>query len=314
MSSNMTVEEAHDRFQLSLPVMNEHAYDYDVKSGEPLPHEVYSDLLIVLRHPTCENARKEDFKLRRLLRMIYGSNKISEIKGSFKDVRDICMPVFYHEGKIPVPPHGPTLDEIQTFRHAEASAWMLAEMRRGEGLTEEMILQAHAMMTFEIYADDQVSGKYRQHEMHPDEHFAHAKNIPGRMKKLIENYYEDISLSHQQGTPDCIALASWVAQDFIRIRPFTDGNGRMSRLIINAIIFKFLNFVLPIGENAKSKNKFRAVAHSVNELHNYEHAIKISSFVLGEVFEAAQEDRGVWGFTEVNEEGKVDEEVDEEME
>ncbi|KAF5668111.1 Fic-domain-containing protein [Fusarium heterosporum] len=310
--SNMTSEQNPNSFTLSLPVMNEHAYAYSAKAEEQFPHEVYNDLLIVLRLPTCDESRKETFLIRRLLRMIYGSNMISEIRAPFKTVRDICLPVFYQDGTR-VPPPDATIDELLTFRHAEASIWMLAEMRRGEGLTEEMILKAHGMMTIGIQANDgfgthssKYSGKYRQYDMHPDECLVPAADIPGRMKRMIADYYREISLASQHGGLDCIAHASWCCQSFMRIHPFSDGNGRMARLIINAVIFKYLNFVLPFGENAKSKNEFRDISDALNESTDTNHFLKISSFILRQVFKAAQEDRGVWGFEEVKKEEEVE--------
>ena len=63
-------------------------------------------------------------------------------------------------------------------------------------------------------------------------------DIPIRIAELVETFN---TLSREQDT-DVVALVSWLAYAFVMVHPFDDGNGRMSRLLLN---WGLLSFGLP---------------------------------------------------------------------
>ena len=64
--------------------------------------------------------------------------------------------------------------------------------------------------------------------------YATPEETPALMKDLIEWYNEE----EKNGTMKPIELASLFHYRYIRIHPFEDGNGRISRLIVNYILYR----------------------------------------------------------------------------
>ena len=64
--------------------------------------------------------------------------------------------------------------------------------------------------------------------------YASPEETPALMKDLIEWYNQE----EQAGTMTPIELASLFHYRYIRIHPFEDGNGRISRLIVNYILYR----------------------------------------------------------------------------
>lgn len=64
--------------------------------------------------------------------------------------------------------------------------------------------------------------------------YATPEETPALMKDLIEWYNEE----EKNGTMSPIELASLFHYRYIRIHPFEDGNGRISRLIVNYILYR----------------------------------------------------------------------------
>ncbi len=50
------------------------------------------------------------------------------------------------------------------------------------------------------------------------------------MYRQVKNFYADLP---EKDAANAIKLAAWTHAEFVRIHPFTDGNGRTSRLIMN---------------------------------------------------------------------------------
>jgi len=59
----------------------------------------------------------------------------------------------------------------------------------------------------------------------------HTPPTPNQMYQQIKNFYADLGWKKEQLNP--IELAAWTHAEFVKIHPFTDGNGRTSRLIMN---------------------------------------------------------------------------------
>lgn len=62
--------------------------------------------------------------------------------------------------------------------------------------------------------------------------------ILGAMKSMVSGLQEDLEEVEASGHIDPSMLAANVCDRFVNIHPFKDANGRMSRLILNAILIR----------------------------------------------------------------------------
>jgi Fic family protein len=65
-------------------------------------------------------------------------------------------------------------------------------------------------------------------------YFASPEETPAKMNDLLKWYKDET----EQGESHPLILASLFHYRFVRIHPFDDGNGRMSRLLMNLILMK----------------------------------------------------------------------------
>jgi len=77
------------------------------------------------------------------------------------------------------------------------------------------------------------------------------QDVPIQMKKLLEEYSQKRKRLHP------VELAGWVHNRLVQIHPFTDGNGRTSRLILNWILMK--NRFPPVIIYVKNKQAYYSV-------------------------------------------------------
>lgn len=78
-----------------------------------------------------------------------------------------------------------------------------------------------------------------------------AKNVPRLMEELFKDYRKQKSALHP------VELASWMHNRFVQIHPFTDGNGRTSRLVMNWILMR--NRFPPAIIEARNKERYYSV-------------------------------------------------------
>ena len=87
--------------------------------------------------------------------------------------------------------------------------------------------------------------------------YASPEETPALMKDLIEWYNQE----EQAGTMKPIELASLFHYRYIRIHPFEDGNGRISRLIVNYILYRH-GYPMIVVRTKDKKNYLSALSQS----------------------------------------------------
>lgn len=126
----------------------------------------------------------------------------------------------------------PLRDCYETIGHANAYDFMLKVARsKPFHFSEEMILQLHKLFYQGI--DPDKAGTYRDIQVFitgteyvPPK----AAEVPALMKELVAELAEKWDTIHP------VKLAAYAHRRLVDIHPFTDGNGRTARLLMNLIL------------------------------------------------------------------------------
>ncbi len=129
---------------------------------------------------------------------------------------------------------GKTLNEhLEAINHNYAIDFIKAVAQNQEPITERLITEIHALILKGI--DDANAGKYRtvQVMISGSKHTPPSPySVPEQMEKLINWYNENKDTLHP------IVLSAEMHERLVTIHPFTDGNGRTSRLLMNLILLQ----------------------------------------------------------------------------
>ncbi|MGC6590311.1 Fic family protein [Paenibacillus sp. Dod16] len=133
---------------------------------------------------------------------------------------------------------GKSLREHQEIiNHADAIDY-LHEAVKEEDLTEQLVKDFHAIQFQGVRGIKFNPGTYKKYDNYVltlsgnRYHYTPAIKVPLEMKQLIDWY----KLKKTQVHP--VRLAAVIHHKLSAIHPFTDGNGRVSRLIMNFILIK----------------------------------------------------------------------------
>ena len=87
-------------------------------------------------------------------------------------------------------------------------------------------------------------------------HFTASKMVPRAMKRIVDALNDDIAAATEKGVLDPYPLAAKWCAEFVWCHPFLDGNGRLCRLLLNAILLKYAGIVVPIGEHDEERKEY----------------------------------------------------------
>jgi Fic family protein len=130
-------------------------------------------------------------------------------------------------------------------------------------ITEARICAIHRTLAEGLMPSDAdvEAGEYRVHGVGivgSDVVFPAPELIPPAMQRFVEMSNKRVSDILSGGWTDCIMVAAEVSYNFVRIHPFPDFNGRMSRLLLAMTLCAFgVPFSLALrGSNAKSRHRY----------------------------------------------------------
>jgi Fic family protein len=169
---------------------------------------------------------KEEFELFEntfFTELTYDSNAIEGSSLSLEDTNLIL-----NEGIVP---EGKTLREINEAKnHIQAIRFL--ESYKGD-LNELFILRLHSIILKDI--SEKFAGRYRENPVRifkSDVSFPDYQKVPQFVKNLVYWYKINKSKLHP------FELALVFSMKLVSIHPFVDGNGRISRLIMNFLLKK----------------------------------------------------------------------------
>ncbi|OBT50351.1 hypothetical protein VE04_09592 [Pseudogymnoascus sp. 24MN13] len=86
--------------------------------------------------------------------------------------------------------------------------------------------------------------------------FVRGKSVKLFMRNLVAEYNERIKTAEKTGEINAIDLACRLSTAFVCIHPFEDGNGRVCRLLLNAMTIKYAGKVADIGKDPKEREEY----------------------------------------------------------
>ncbi len=141
---------------------------------------------------------------------------------------------------------GKKLREIyEVTNHMKAFKYAKEKISEGRELDENLVKDFHELLMENIMN----GGIYRNHDVIITG-ASHHPPSPSEMYSQIKYFYQEAA-NKQELNP--IELAAWTHAEFVRIHPFSDGNGRTSRLIMNYQLMKA--GLLPI--NIRTEDRIR---------------------------------------------------------
>ena len=124
-------------------------------------------------------------------------------------------------------------EHFEVLNHGEAITLLESVLGKKKDLSEELVLSLHGLILKNI--DDTEAGRYRRSNVMiigaahiPPQ----AVKVPKLMEEFFGWYQEQV---HKLSPPE---LAAWVHYKFVHIHPFTDGNGRTARLLMNLVLMR----------------------------------------------------------------------------
>ena len=168
-----------------------------------------------------------------ILHLTFNTNTI---EGSTMTLDDTKRVLFSHE----VLANRTQIEQAEARNHEAALLWLLSELQnKSFKFSEDMIIQLHLRLMNGIIGD---AGQYRQHKvriMGAGVTVANYLKVPGLMHMLVDDINRPSS--------DPIAKLSATHAIFEKIHPFSDGNGRVGRLLMlaQALIYELVPPLIP---------------------------------------------------------------------
>jgi Fic family protein len=141
----------------------------------------------------------------------------------------------------------PSAKPLRDVKEAEAHKKVFYDMLNEKDLTIDIVLKWHREL-FEGTKKD-IAGKIREHEVG----IARSKFKPPKhqiLKLLLKEFFDWYNENKKKIHP--MELSSLVHLKFVTIHPFSDGNGRISRLMMNFVLKKFDFPLLDIPYNKRN--------------------------------------------------------------
>lgn len=178
-----------------------------------------------------------------VLALTYNSNRIEGSTLSEKDTAAIVFDNVSLSSKTLV-------EHLEAKNHAVAIEFLFRHLYEGGAIDEQLVLKLHGILMNAIYSD---AGFYRRHGVR----ITGSRTVTANYLKvpdLIKNLVKTI----QKTEKDSIHHTSVVHATFEQIHPFPDGNGRVGRLLLAAMLLKN-NFPPAVISQKKKRGYYSAL-------------------------------------------------------
>lgn len=298
-----TVSRSIKGLETKLTIAQDAFYDYKISHDDFDPDVTFPELLQLIDQlqdffeapqTPQQKAAFDDYILESLTRMVFGSNLIEKAGAGFDITWNLCMKIFRGEqvaeeiderdpeyqkikidlfrASLPANSTAVLRSRREIVQHAKAAAYIInAICLQDQDISEEIILETHRILTHKVDAEGtpwtQYSGVYRSVDVVAGfMSFPSFSSIPVLMGHMIRDLQNDLNEAKKIGTMDPIMLAAKYCHIFVNIHPFVDGNGRMCRLILNAILLKFANVLVCLGGDMAARETYLEIASAASQL------------------------------------------------
>ena len=125
-------------------------------------------------------------------------------------------------------PNKEVIEHLEAKNHQSALNYLFKKINQSSKVTEEFILKLHSILMNSIKED---AGQYRNHGVRiVGANIATANHL--KIQKLMNSLVSNINKKEK----DIIKQVSEIHTSFEQIHPFSDGNGRIGRLLIHAML------------------------------------------------------------------------------
>jgi Fic family protein len=244
--SGLTQTDLANRLEVSFPSLNSwwHEKSQPRLKKQVLIDDLYKDLtgqkiipdsVLLAKKTFIEQASKKyhnilsdiitkpDIYQQFILSLTYNSNKIEGSTLSESQTADIM----FNRQTI----YSKTLTEhLEATNHQAALKYLFNYLSRDGVIGKELILKLHAILLNGIRED---AGFWRNHGVR-----IVGANLPTANYLKIPIFIDDLIKEISEKNKDIVALVARVHAKFEQIHPFSDGNGRVGRLLIIAMLLK----------------------------------------------------------------------------
>ena len=181
---------------------------------------------IIKNFKTSNKDLEKSIKLKSFgIAFTYNTQRIEGSTLTQKDTRNLLLHGLTPLRKSPI-------DTIETLKHYDLFMKLVNSKKLGK-ITKKDILSWHQEMFSQTKIGE--AGGFRSHAVgiagNPDVEFATVPEIP----KKIKEFFDWLNKCKINNSVEFAAMAHY---KFVLIHPFADGNGRISRLIMNYVLFK----------------------------------------------------------------------------
>lgn len=169
----------------------------------------------ILKNPDIQNEV--------VLKLTYHTNKI---EGSTLSEVETASIIFEN---ISIP-HKTIIEQLEAKNHQTATMCMLDSMSQNKKIDESFILKIHGILMNGIISN---AGSYRNHAVR-----IVGTNLPTANYVSIPNLMSKLVIEINSKNKDVVSLSSEVHSKFEQIHPFSDGNGRIGRILLCAMLLK----------------------------------------------------------------------------
>jgi len=158
-----------------------------------------------------------------ILKLTYHSNSI---EGSTLTEPDTAAVLF---DNVALPDKSLT-EQLEAKNHQTALQYLFGHILKSGNVDEDLILKLHGILMSGVRPD---AGAYRSHAVRIT-----GVNLPTANHMSVHKLTSEVLARAAGRIEDIIGLSALVHAKFEQIHPFSDGNGRIGRLLMNAMLLK----------------------------------------------------------------------------